>query len=73
MKVSEMVEKCPLEMDGIFTWENLNVFPLSSNDVLIGMDWLEMNKLKPNFYNKTFKCIDDGNQRVVIGIPKVLY
>jgi hypothetical protein len=40
-KVSELVEACPLEMNGLFTWENLNILPLGSYDVLIGMDWLE--------------------------------
>ena len=37
-KVSEIVEKCPLDMDGIFTYANLNILPLGSYDILIGMD-----------------------------------
>ena len=38
-KVSEVVEKCRLFMDGLFTYANLNVLPLGSYDILIGMDW----------------------------------
>ena len=40
-KVSEVVEKCPLIMNGLVTCIDLNVLPLCSYDVLIGMDWLE--------------------------------
>jgi hypothetical protein len=66
-----VVERCPLEMNGLFTWENLNIFPLGSYDVLIGMDWLEAHQVKLDCYNKTFDCIDeDGNPRIVRGIPK---
>ena len=35
-KVSEVVEKCPLVMNGLVTCVYLNVLPLSSYDVLIG-------------------------------------
>ena len=38
-KVSEVIEKCPLDMDGLFTYANLNILPLGSYDILIGMDW----------------------------------
>ena len=37
-KVSEVVEKFPLVMDGLATYADLNVLPLGSYDILIGMD-----------------------------------
>ena len=37
-KVSEMIEKFPLVMNGLVTCIDLNVLPLGSYDVLIGMD-----------------------------------
>ena len=40
-KVNEVVEKCSLVMDGIFTYANMNLLPLGSYDILIVMDWLE--------------------------------
>ena len=40
-KVSEVVEKFPLVMNGLVTCVDLNVLPLGSYDVLIGMDWLD--------------------------------
>ena len=39
-KVSEVVDKCPLVMDGLVTYVDLNIVPLGSYDFLIGMDWL---------------------------------
>ena len=72
-KVSEVVEKCPLVMNGLVTWVDLNVLPLGSYDVLIGMDWLEAHKVKLDYYSKTFKCMDEeGNLVVLKGIPKVI-
>ena len=72
-KVSEVVEKCPLFMDGLVTSVDLNVLPLGSYDVLIGMDWLEAHKVKLDSYNKTFECMDEEENLVVVrGIPKVI-
>ena len=71
--VSEVVEKCPLVMNGLVTCVDMNVLPLGSYDVLIGMDWLESHRVKFDYYNKTFKCMDEeGNPVVVKGIPKVI-
>jgi hypothetical protein len=50
--VSELLETCSLEMNGLSTWENLNILPISSYDVLIGMDWLEAHKVKMDLYKK---------------------
>ena len=60
-------------MDGLFTYANLNIMPLGSYDILIGMDLLEAHKVKLDCYNKTFECMDEeGNPRVLRGIPKVI-
>ena len=73
-KVSEIVEKCPLETNGLFTYAYLNVLPLGSYDILIGMVWLEAHIIKLDCYDKTFECIDEeGNSRVERGIPKVVF
>ena len=57
--VSEVVEKWPLVMNGLVTCVDLNVLPLSSYDVLIGMDWLEAYRVKLDYYNKNFECMDE--------------
>ena len=51
IKVSEVVGKCPLVMNGLVTCVDLNVLPLGSYDVLIGMDWLEAHRVKLDYYN----------------------
>ena len=73
-KVSEVVERCPLVMNGLVTSIDMNVLPLGSYDVLIGMDWLEAHKVNLDCYNKTFECLDEeGKSRIVKGIPKVIF
>ena len=70
-KVSEVVRKCPLVIDGLVTYANLNVLPLGSYDILIGMDWLEAHRENIECYNKNFECLDEeGNLRLVKGFPK---
>ena len=72
-KVSEVVEKFPLVINGLVTCVDMNVIPLGSYDVLIGMDWSEAQGVKLNYYNKNFECMnEEGNLVVVKGIPKVI-
>ena len=71
-KVSEVVEKCPLVMNGWVTCVDMNVLPLGSY-VLIGMVWLESHRVKLDCYHNTFECMDEeGNPRVVRGILKAI-
>ena len=73
-KVNETVDKFPLEIGGLSTCANINIFPLGSYDILIGMDWLEAHKVNIDCYNKTFECMDEeGNPSVVRGIPKGIF
>ena len=71
-KVNEVLEKCPLIINGLCTCIDIKVLPLGSYDVLIGMDWLESHGVKLDYYNKTFECMDEGHPRVVRGIPKLV-
>ena len=60
-------------MDGSVTCAYLNVLPLGSYDILIGMDWLEVHRVKLDYYNNNIECMyEEGNPRVVRGIPKVI-
>jgi hypothetical protein len=67
-KVIEVIEACQFEMNGMHTQATLNILPLGSYDMLIGMDWLEAHKVKLDCFNKTLECEDDkGNKRVLQG------
>ena len=54
-KVNEVVEKCLLVMNGLSTCVDLNILPLGSYDVLIGMDLLEANMVKIDCYKRHTK------------------
>ena len=51
-KFSRVVRKCPLVMDGLVTCADMNVLPLGSYDVLIGMDWLEAHRVSLTFLTR---------------------
>jgi hypothetical protein len=72
-KVNEMVNSCLMDMDGLNTREDLNIFSLGSYDCLIGMDWLEQHHAILDCHNMTFTCLDkEENLMKVQGIPRVV-
>jgi hypothetical protein len=52
IKVAEVIPSCQFIMDGLPTQETLNILPLGSYDLLIGMDWLVAYKNKLDCYHK---------------------
>ena len=71
MKVTNFIASCEVELQGNKTRINLNILPLGSYDMIIGMDWLERNKVILNCVSKTFTYIaEDQILRTVKGIPK---
>jgi predicted aspartyl protease len=70
-KVVELVKDCMITIDGMETSVDLNILPLGSYDILIGMDWLENHAAVVNCKNKTFDCLDElGHNRTIKGIPR---
>ena len=51
-KVTSFVKNYAVTMDQFETFVKLNVLPLGSYDILIGMDWLEQHRVILNFYEK---------------------
>ena len=50
---------------------DMNIIPLRSYDILIGMDWLDKHHAILDFHSKTFACHDgDGKQSIVKGVPR---
>ena len=69
-KVLNYVENCDLMMDQFETQVKLNVLPLGSYDILIGMDWLEKHQVILNCFQKNFTFLNKEEKRtIVIGIP----
>jgi hypothetical protein len=55
-RVVEAILVCQLFMGGLPTQETLNILPLGSYDLLIGMDLLAAYKAKMDCYHKTLEC-----------------
>jgi hypothetical protein len=62
-----------MDMKGLNTRADLNIFPLGSYDCLIGMDWLDQHRVIIECHNKEFNYLDEeGNLRKVQGIPRAV-
>jgi hypothetical protein len=60
-------------MNELLTRVNLNISPLGLYDALIGLDWMTIHKVKLDFYNKTFECIDDeGSPSLLKGTSRTI-
>ena len=58
-------------MDQFETSVKLNVLPLGSYKMLIGMEWLEQHRVVLNCFDKMFTCVNNDGETVnVRGIPK---
>ena len=58
-------------MNDFITHVDLNILPLGSYDLLIGMDWIEKHKVVLNSFDKTFTCTDVNRNTVKVkGIPR---
>lgn len=72
-KVTKLVESCHLELNGMATTVNLNILPLDSYDIVIGMDKLAIHRTKVDCYNKLLECLDDeGEGSTVQGKKKTI-
>jgi hypothetical protein len=70
-KIVEVVPACQFTVDGLPTQANLNILPLGSYDLLIGMDWLAAYKTKLDCYHKTLECVNEEGRKITLqGIQK---
>jgi hypothetical protein len=51
---NEMIKSCLMDMNGLNTRADLNVFPLGSYEFLIEMDWLEKHHVILECHSKAF-------------------
>ena len=55
-------------MDNFETVVKLNVLPLGSYDLLIGVDWLEQHRVILNCYDKTFTCVNHDEKQINVKV-----
>lgn len=72
-KVTSQVKQCLLNLDGYPIMEELNILPLGSYNLIIGMDWLERQANVMNFLERIVTCVSlDGLTRLIKGKPKLI-
>jgi predicted aspartyl protease len=60
-RIHDMIRSCSISLNGVNTSVDLNIIPMGSYDILIGMDWLEKHHVVLDYHSKTFTCLDgDG-------------
>jgi hypothetical protein len=70
-RIHDMVRSCSISLNGVNTSIDLNIIPLGSYDILIGMDWLDKHHVVLDFHNKTFTCLDGNRkQSIAKGVPR---
>jgi hypothetical protein len=70
-RIHEVVKSCSISLNGVNISFDINIIPLGSYDILIGIDWLDKHHVVLDFHSKTFTCLDgDGKQRTVKGVPR---
>jgi hypothetical protein len=70
-KVVELIPTCQFIKDGFPTQATLNILPLGSYDLFIGMDCLSAYKTKLDCYHKTLECVNEEGRKITLqGIQK---
>jgi hypothetical protein len=70
-RINEMVIGCPISLNRVNNNVDLNIMPLGSYDIIIGMDWLDKHHIVLDCHNKTFTCIDEERKHSNMkGIPR---
>jgi hypothetical protein len=65
-KVVEAIPACQFIMDGFPTRATLNILPLGSYDLFIGMDWLAAYKTKLDYYHKNLECVNEEGRKITL-------
>ena len=65
-KVTHKLPKTEIQLNEFRTEVNLNILPLGSYDLLIGMDWMEKKKALMNCWDKTLHCVDEEGKPFIL-------
>jgi len=70
-QVNHWVRACEFELNGMPTTSHLNVFPLGSYSMILGMNWIYLHRTKVECFDKVIECVDDsGEKRTLQGKKK---
>jgi hypothetical protein len=60
IRIHDMVKSCSISLNGVNTSIDINIIPLGSYDILIGMDWMDTHHAVLDCHKNTFTRLD-GN------------
>jgi hypothetical protein len=70
-RIYDMVRSCSISLNGVNTSVYLNIIPLGSYDILIGMDCMDKHHAFLDFHRKTFTCIYGYGKHITMkGVPR---
>jgi hypothetical protein len=70
-RIVEVILACQLMLGDFPTQTTLNLLPLGSYDLLIGMDWLAAHKARLDYYHKILECVSKEGKKITLqGIQK---
>ena len=73
-KVTHKLPQTAIKLNDFQTEVNLNILPLGSYDLLIGINWLEKKKALMNCWDKTLHCVyEEGKPFILKGISKPIF
>jgi hypothetical protein len=56
---NDIVKYCLLDMDGVIIVVDLNIIPLGSYNIMIGMDWLDAHHVVLDCHINTSTCFGE--------------
>ena len=63
--VHHWVRSFVFELNGMPTTTHLNVLPLGSYNMILGMHWLHIHRTKVDCYNKAIEYLDDNGENKI--------
>lgn len=72
-KLNEVVGEFSIELNGFLTTIDLNILPLGLYAALIGMDWLERQRAKVDYYANIVECCNEEGEIIEVkGVPQLV-
>eukprot|EP00253_Pinus_taeda_P011025 PITA_11025 len=67
-RVHHWVTAFSFELNAMHTSTHLNVLPLGLYNIILGMDWLYLDRTKVDFYEKAIECLDDEGEKKILHV-----
>jgi len=70
-RINKVIRGCLIDLNGVNTNLDLNIIPLGSYNILIGVHWLDKHHAILYYHNKKLSCLDEeGRHNTMKGIRR---